>query len=99
MNTLLLEIGTEEIPAGYIVPALESMSATLSKKLADARIEHGRLQIYGTPRRLAVTIEDVAAKQRSVKSEVPALRPISDLMTMANQLWPARNLLRRSVSP
>jgi glycyl-tRNA synthetase beta chain len=70
MNTLLLEIGTEEIPAGYIVPALEAMSATLSKKLTDARIEHGRLQIYGTPRRLAVTVEDVATKQQSVKSEV-----------------------------
>jgi len=70
MNTLLLEIGTEEIPAGYIVPALEAMSATLSKKLTDSRIEHGRSQIYGTPRRLAVAIEDVAAKQQSVKSEV-----------------------------
>ena len=70
MNTLLLEIGTEEIPAGYIVPALEAMSATLSKKLTDSRIEHGRSKIYGTPRRLAVAIEDVAAKQQSVKSEV-----------------------------
>jgi glycyl-tRNA synthetase beta chain len=70
MSTLLLEIGTEEIPAGYIVPALEAMSATLSKKLSDARIDHGRLQIYGTPRRLAVTVEDVATKQKSVKSEV-----------------------------
>jgi glycyl-tRNA synthetase beta chain len=70
MDTLLLEIGTEEIPAGYIVPALEAMSATLSKKLSDARIDHGRLQIYGTPRRLAVTVEDVATKQKSVKSEV-----------------------------
>ena len=70
MDTLLLEIGTEEIPAGYIVPALEAMSATLSKKLTNARIDHGRLQIFGTPRRLAVTVEDVAPKQKSVKSEV-----------------------------
>ena len=70
MSTLLLEIGTEEIPAGYIVPALEAMSATLSKKLSDARIDHGRLQIYGTPRRLALTVADVAPKQQSVRSEV-----------------------------
>jgi glycyl-tRNA synthetase beta chain len=70
MNTLLLEIGTEEIPAGYIVPALEALAATLSKKLTEARIEHGRSQIYGTPRRLTVKIEDLAPKQRSVKSEV-----------------------------
>ena len=70
MNTLLLEIGTEEIPAGYILPALEALSATLLKKLSDARIEHGRSQIYGTPRRLTVKVENVAAKQQSVRSEV-----------------------------
>ena len=70
MNTLLLEIGTEEIPAGYILPALEALAATLSKKLTQARIEHGRSQIYGSPRRLAVKIESVAPKQQSVKSEV-----------------------------
>ena len=70
MNTLLLEIGTEEIPAGYIVPALEALSATLSKKLTEARIGHGGSQIYGTPRRLTVIVEDIAPKQQSVKSEV-----------------------------
>jgi glycyl-tRNA synthetase beta chain len=70
MNTLLLEIGTEEIPAGYILPALEALSATLLKKMAEARIEHGRSQIYGTPRRLTVKVEDVASKQQSVKNEV-----------------------------
>jgi glycyl-tRNA synthetase beta chain len=70
MNTLLLEIGTEEIPAGYILPALEALSATLLKKLTEARIEHGSSQIYGTPRRLTVKVENVASKQQSVKSEV-----------------------------
>jgi glycyl-tRNA synthetase beta chain len=70
MNTLLLEIGTEEMPAGYILPALEALSATLLKKLSDARIEHGKSQIYGTPRRLTVKVENVAAKQQSVRSEV-----------------------------
>jgi len=70
MNTLLLEIGTEEIPAGYIVPALEALSATLSKKLTEARIGHGASQIYGTPRRLTIMVGDLAPKQQSVKNEV-----------------------------
>ena len=70
MNTLLLEIGTEEIPAGYIVPALEALAATLSKKLTEARIDHGGSRIYGTPRRLTVIVEDIVSKQQSVKSEV-----------------------------
>ena len=70
MNTLLIEIGTEEIPAGYILPALEALSATLLKKLSEARIEHGSSYIYGTPRRLTVKVENVAPKQQSVKRQV-----------------------------
>ncbi len=70
MNTLLLEIGTEEIPAGYIDPALRALSANLQQKLGDAHIPHGEVTVYGTPRRLAVLVKKVAAKQTSVSSEV-----------------------------
>jgi len=70
MPTLLLEVGAEEIPAGYIVPALEAMAANLRKKLSAARIAHGAARIYGTPRHLAVMIEDVATRQKTVTSEV-----------------------------
>ena len=70
MDNLLLEIGAEEIPAGYIRPALKALSSSLLQKLTEARIEHGDAQVYGTPRRLAVNVEDVARKQKSIKSEV-----------------------------
>jgi glycyl-tRNA synthetase beta chain len=70
MTTLLLEIGAEEIPAGYIEPALEALAATLSAKLDTARIDHGRIDTYGTPRRLAVMVADMAGKQKSVTTEV-----------------------------
>ncbi len=70
MEKLLLEIGTEEIPAGYIEPALKALSAALLKKLDDARISHGNAKTYGTPRRLAVEVPDVAEKQEPVTSEV-----------------------------
>ena len=70
MDTLLLEIGTEEIPAGYIYPALRELAATLHKKMTAARIEYGPAKIYGTPRRLAVKIEKVAAKQLPLKTEL-----------------------------
>ncbi|MGD2185897.1 MAG: glycine--tRNA ligase subunit beta, partial [Desulfobacterales bacterium] len=52
MDTLLLEIGTEEIPAGYINPALRALTATLQKKMTETRIEHGPAKTYGSPRRL-----------------------------------------------
>ena len=70
MNTLLLEIGSEEIPAGYIDPALRAISANLQQKLEEARIPHGKTTVYGTPRRLAVAVQEVATKQQSVSSEV-----------------------------
>ncbi len=70
MDTLLLEIGTEEIPAGYIDPALRALAAALQKKMTEARIEHGSAEIFGSPRRLAVRIEKIAAKQLPLKTEL-----------------------------
>jgi glycyl-tRNA synthetase beta chain len=70
MKSLLLEIGTEEIPAGYIGPALESLSTMLLKKLTDARVAHGSAKVFATPRRLAVEVKKVADKQKPLTSEV-----------------------------
>jgi glycyl-tRNA synthetase beta chain len=70
MNSLLLEIRTEEIPAGYIQPALNALSATLLNKMTGARIDYGAARIFGTPRRLAVIVKDVAAKQKPLKTEL-----------------------------
>jgi glycyl-tRNA synthetase beta chain len=70
METLLLEIGAEEIPAGYIKPALDALAANLTKKMTDARIEHGKAKTFGTPRRLTITVEKVALKQTTISSEV-----------------------------
>ena len=39
MDTLLLEIGSEEIPAGYITPALEALASQLHQRLTEARID------------------------------------------------------------
>ena len=70
MKTLLLEIGTEEIPAGYIEPALETLTSTLLQKMTNARIDHGSAKIFATPRRLAVEVKKVAVKQKSMTSEI-----------------------------
>lgn len=70
MKTLLLEIGTEEIPAGYIDPALSALAAGLTQRLREARIGHGLIHTYGTPRRLAATVEHLASRQKRLTSEV-----------------------------
>jgi glycyl-tRNA synthetase beta chain len=70
MDSLLVEIGTEEIPAGYIEPALNTFSSLLTQRLTEARIEYGSAGTYGTPRRLAVEVEKVAKKQNALTEEV-----------------------------
>jgi glycyl-tRNA synthetase beta chain len=70
MNPLLLEIGTEEIPAGYIQPALDALATNLSTKLTQSRITYGGVHTCGTPRRLVVRLDDVADRQQSITEEV-----------------------------
>lgn len=70
MNSLLLEIGTEEIPAGYIPPALSALSSLTLQALENARIGFGDAKTFGSPRRLAICVSDVADKQQSLTTEV-----------------------------
>ncbi|MDH4135688.1 MAG: glycine--tRNA ligase subunit beta [Anaerolineae bacterium] len=60
----LLEIGTEELPAGDLTSAIEQLREQTPKLLAEARLEHGQVRVTGTPRRLAVYLESLAPKQQ-----------------------------------
>ncbi len=64
---LLLEIGTEEIPAGFIPKALEEMALSIGKELKTNGIAHGAVKTMGTPRRLVLLVEDIAEKQEDVE--------------------------------
>lgn len=60
---LLLEIGTEEIPAGYIVPALTFMKKEMARKLTELSLSFGEMKTVATPRRLALCVTELMAKQ------------------------------------
>jgi len=68
MKTLLIEIGCEEIPAGYILPALTAFKDNILQALTKARIDHGEAKILGTPKRLTLMVTDVAKAQNSKTS-------------------------------
>jgi glycyl-tRNA synthetase beta chain len=70
MKPLLIEIGTEEIPAGYIKPALIAFSKSLTERLQQLRVDCGQARVYGTPRRLTVYVDKVAMRQHTVVSEL-----------------------------
>ncbi len=69
-SDLLLEIGAEEIPASFIIPALEDLKRVITERAAEARLKHGEVRTYGTPRRLAVWVKDIAEKGEDVTREV-----------------------------
>jgi glycyl-tRNA synthetase beta chain len=67
MKELLLEIGTEEIPAGFIPQALSDLESLAQKELEANRIEFSGLKTLGTPRRLVLVVESVAEKQKDIE--------------------------------
>ncbi len=67
---LFLELGTEEIPAGFIPKALKDMQRLLCQELDNARIGYGEIRTFATPRRLTITVADVARQQQRQVLEV-----------------------------
>ena len=68
-SPLLLEIGTEEIPAHAMPGILNQLKSLAEKALTEARITFGTIQTLGTPRRLALLVDDVAPTQADVETE------------------------------
>ena len=50
-KNLLLEIGTEEMPANMMSGIVEQMDVLAGAKLNEARIAFEKVDVYATPRR------------------------------------------------
>jgi glycyl-tRNA synthetase beta chain len=61
----LLEIGCEEIPAGFIGPALWHGGRLLEESLRKARLAFRKVDIQGTPRRLAYIVRGLSDRQQA----------------------------------
>ena len=69
-SELLLEIGTEEIPARFLPPVMQEMAESLRKRLQQARISVGEIIPSATPRRLALVARDLADGQAVAVQEI-----------------------------
>lgn len=67
---LLLEIGTEEIPASEMTAALPQLEAGAGSKLKEARLDFKRLKTMGTPRRTVLYVEGLSEEQAATEEEV-----------------------------
>ena len=68
-TTFLLEIGTEELPADFARQALAQLRERVLHDLAEARLSHGSISIFGTPRRLVVSVPDLDDRQSDLREE------------------------------
>ncbi|MGI6217375.1 MAG: glycine--tRNA ligase subunit beta [Coriobacteriales bacterium] len=69
-QNLIIEIGTEEIPSDALVLASGYLDKQIQKELKDSRIEFGEVRILSTPRRIIISVKDVAAESTPVKQEM-----------------------------
>ncbi|MHC4270326.1 MAG: glycine--tRNA ligase subunit beta [Planctomycetota bacterium] len=70
MSNLLLEIGTEEIPAGYISPALKQMEELFAELVKKNRINFESIHTTGTPRRLVLFVSGLPQRQEDIVQEI-----------------------------
>jgi glycyl-tRNA synthetase beta chain len=67
---LLFEIGTEEIPAGFLSRAIAELPELARARLAAARLEHGDVPALGAPRRLTLSVAGLAERQEDLSETV-----------------------------
>lgn len=63
----LVEIGTEELPPKALRSLKDAFAENLRAAFKDARLGHGDVHAYASPRRLAVFIEKLATRQEDRK--------------------------------
>ncbi|MEX2503027.1 MAG: glycine--tRNA ligase subunit beta, partial [Trueperaceae bacterium] len=75
MATLLFEIGTEELPAWYVRQGRDALMQLAGERLNAARLPHGAITGYATPRRLAIRVDDLAdaSERREERRRGPSI--------------------------
>ncbi len=65
----LVELGTEELPPRALLQLRDAFAAGIRNGLADARLEHGEILSFATPRRLAVLVAELSTVQPEQRIE------------------------------
>ena len=68
-TTFLLEIGTEELPADFARQALSQLEERVIRDLKEARLNHGPVRAFGSPRRLGLSVATLESRQPDLEDE------------------------------
>lgn len=80
INCCLIEIGTEELPPRALQSLAQNFSALVNKGLLAAGLEPGEVEVFATPRRLALCLHELPLQQadRHIEKRGPALAAAVD---------------------
>ena len=60
---LVLELGSEELPADDVPTSIEQLRSAITKTLDASRLAYGEVTVSGTPRRLYAHVQSVSGRQ------------------------------------
>ncbi|MCC3409233.1 MAG: glycine--tRNA ligase subunit beta [Microcoleus sp. PH2017_10_PVI_O_A] len=70
MPNFLLELGTEELPASFVAGSVQQWQELVPATLAEQSLTNESINVYATPRRLAVLVKGLPLKQLDREEEV-----------------------------
>lgn len=70
MPAFLLEVGTEELPASFLSDAIVQWRSRIPQSLETESLHDAVVEVYGTPRRLAVLITGLPSQQPDREEEI-----------------------------
>ncbi len=63
-QSLLIELGSEELPAADVPVGIHQMELRLTELLDEARLSYGGISVSGTTRRLVAHVQDLSPRQQ-----------------------------------
>jgi len=94
VKEFLLEIGIEEIPAGYIFGAMKKIEDFFRSRLLEKKLSFENIALYSTPRRFAIKISNLQTFQKDeIIEKVGPARSVS-FDENGNLTKPASGFLR-----
>lgn len=70
MANFLLEVGTEELPADFVSSAIAQWQTKIPHSLSAQFLNPAKVECYGTPRRLAVLLQNIPDRQADREEEI-----------------------------
>ena len=68
-KNLLVELGLEEMPAYVVTPSMNQLRDKMAAFLTDNRLTFDKIEMFSTPRRLAVRVSNLSEKQTDLTED------------------------------